>query len=387
MELSREDALRLNVLLAGELHAIRIDESAMIVHGLSARGEAQIKLNPCGRSDHYLRLVRETISGHVLGSPGGYPVYLNRWTRMGQARDESLAQLLKLGEPEAVCAVVHAPGLTEALAWRAWWAMPSAENARGMLRQEAVVRSSLGPVLAEYLVDYLPFETEPSTTVETVRVVLQPRPLIKPDVRQGIWNKAKHKTSYLVGFLLACPDELPQPRAPRSGVEQCAARLKPLLAAPNPFAEQLLRVWSARGQSFLSVAEQVLRKPADQDIVLLLFKAIADYFRSVRIGDAPEADMETLMTEAMRVSADEGGIDSEQRAALRAVMQRCPECRPDIEGMLVLARLGYPAVRSVFSRTTAIGSLMRRKLDPVTRHLFAYLRQLQGAVGSSAPLP
>ncbi|MFZ0255423.1 MAG: sulfur reduction protein DsrS [Gammaproteobacteria bacterium] len=378
MELSREDALRLNVLLAGEVHAIRIDESAMTVYGLSERGEAQIKLNPCGRSDHYLRLVRETISGQVLGSPGGYPVYLKRWTRMGQARDESLAQLLKLGEPEAVSAVVHARGLTEALARHAWWAMPSAENARSMLLRTAVLNSSLGPVLAEYLVDYLPFETEPSTTVETVRLVLQQPLLISPEVRQGIWNKAKHKTTYQVGFLLACPDDLPELRAPRPGVKASAARLEPLLAASNPFAQQLVRVWSASGQSFVSTVEQVLRKPADQDIVLLLFKAIAGYFQSVRMGDEPEADMETLMMQAARWCAQDSDISTEQQAALRELIQCCPECKPDIEGMLVLACLGYPAVRPVFSRTTAIGSLMRKKLESVTCHLFAYLRQLQG---------
>lgn len=382
MELSREDALRLNVLLAGEVHAIRIDESAMTVYGLCERGEAQIKLKPCGRNDHYLRLVRETISGHVLGSPGGYPVYLKRWTRMGQARDESLTQLLKLGEPEAVSAVVHARGLSEILARRAWWAEPSAENARSMLRRTAVVNSTLGPVLAEYLLDYLPFETEPSTTVETVRLVLQQPPLISPEIRHGIWNKAKHKTTYQVGFLLACPDDLPQPRGPRPGVQPSAARLEPLLAASNPFAQQLVRVWSASGQSFLYAAEQVLRKPADQDIVLLLFQAIASYFQSVRMGDEPEADLETLMRQAARFCRDDGDIGTKQQAALRQVLQCCPECRADLEGMLVLARLGYPAVRPVFSRTTAIGSLMRRKLESVTCHLFAYLRQLQGQGGS-----
>jgi len=45
-ELSPEDELRLNVMMAGEIQAVRIDESAMIVHGLSSRGEASIKLHP-----------------------------------------------------------------------------------------------------------------------------------------------------------------------------------------------------------------------------------------------------------------------------------------------------------------------------------------------------
>ena len=116
MELSSEDSLRLNVLLANPLQAVRIDESSMTVHALSDQGEASVKLNPRGRDDQYLKKVRELLSSQVLGSPGGYPVFLRRWTRMGQARDNSLEQLLLLGEPEAVVAAVSAQGLTDELA-------------------------------------------------------------------------------------------------------------------------------------------------------------------------------------------------------------------------------------------------------------------------------
>ena len=160
MELTPEDALRINVLLAGTIDAIRIDESRMTVYALSEKGEAKVQLNPNCRDESYLRCVRETLSSHVLGSPGGYPVYLKRWTRMGQARDETLESLLKLGEPEAVIAVVNASGITDELARRAWWASQTSDNARCMLRQEAVVHGKMGPVLAEFLVEFLPFEEE-----------------------------------------------------------------------------------------------------------------------------------------------------------------------------------------------------------------------------------
>ena len=155
IELSSEDSFRLNVLLANKPQAVRIDESRMIVHGLSERGEAKVRLNPTARAEQYVRAVRELISGHVLGSPGGYPVYLRRWTRMGQMRDESLEQLLLLGEPEAVVAAVCSPGLTDELARRAWWAMEDAENARRMLNNRAVVEGEMGKVLARYLVEHL----------------------------------------------------------------------------------------------------------------------------------------------------------------------------------------------------------------------------------------
>ena len=148
MELCNEDALRLNVLLHQDLRAIRIDESAMVVHALTAQGEARVVLNPNCRTERYLRLVRSLFSTHFLDSPGGYPVHLKRWTRMGQARDESLGRLLLLGEPEAVVAVVHAQGLTDELAARAWWAMPNAENARRMLEKSSVVQGDTGRELA-----------------------------------------------------------------------------------------------------------------------------------------------------------------------------------------------------------------------------------------------
>ena len=70
MELSSEDSLRLNVLLANA-KAIRIDENTCSVCGLSLSGEAKIKLNPNCRADRYLRYVRELLSSAVLGSPGG----------------------------------------------------------------------------------------------------------------------------------------------------------------------------------------------------------------------------------------------------------------------------------------------------------------------------
>ncbi len=62
MDLTPEDALRINVLLASQVQAIRIDESRMTLVALSGKGEAKIQLNPNCRDDSYLRRVRETLS-------------------------------------------------------------------------------------------------------------------------------------------------------------------------------------------------------------------------------------------------------------------------------------------------------------------------------------
>ena len=174
MDLSPEDSLRLNVLLSQGLQAVRIDESRMIVHALTERGEAKVPLNANCRPDQYIRDVKALLSSHSLGSPGGYPVYLKRWTRMGQAKDDSLEQLLLLGEEEAVVAVVHAQGLTNEVARRAWWCMPTSDNARRMLEKDDVIKGDMGPVLAEFLIEHLPFEEEPLAMIDSVTAALQP---------------------------------------------------------------------------------------------------------------------------------------------------------------------------------------------------------------------
>ncbi len=374
-DLSAEDSLRLNVLLASKPQAIRIDESSMTVCGLTERGEAKVRLNPTCRDERYLRYVRELISGHVLGSPGGYPVYLKRWTRMGQARDESLEQLLLLGEPEAVVAVVHANGLTNELARRAWWAMPTAENARRMLERRSVADGGIGPVLAEFLVEFLPFEEEPLAVIESVRLVLQPG-LVDGQTRLDLWKRGRNKNAYHVGFLAATPEDLPEPEPPRDDAEALLPRIEPLAAAGNPYARQLLRVLSGAGQSFLRTAGQVMKRPGSQDLVNVLFDVIARYFSEVRPDADPEAELDVLIRDAESWIYGQSGSCP---AGLAELVGAVPELRPELRALLILSRLGYPVVRPVFSHTTAIGSLMRRKLEPITTPLLREIACLRGS--------
>ena len=147
MELSSEDNLRLNVLLRQNLKAIRIDESRMIVYALTDRGEAQVPLNPNCREEKYLLGVRELFSTHVLGSPGGYPVYLKRWTRMGQARDEqSMARLLLL---VSQLNILPAPKNTPFRVRRLWWRATRPWMGEGRTTQEQLSRPDVA-IMAGY---------------------------------------------------------------------------------------------------------------------------------------------------------------------------------------------------------------------------------------------
>lgn len=367
-ELSAEDNLRLNVLLASKPLAIRINESRMTVEGLTEKREARIMLNPVGRSEAYLRRVRESISGHVLGSPGGYPVYLKRWTRMGQMRDESLAQLLLLGEPEAVVAAVCAPGLSDELARRAWWVMEDAENARRMLGSAAVVHGEMGKILARYLVEHLPFETEPVTMIETVRLVLQPG-LIDQVGREELWKRGDRKNALRVGFLIATPDDLPLLARPRDDALELGERLAGLADAGNTPAATLLQAMSATGQGFLAACADILDKPANQDVVNTMLDIIAVHFGALRPEGRAKHTLEELLAEA-----EEYLLATE----VEACVSLAPEWAAELRALRVLSGLSYAVVRPVLAGSTAGGSLMRRKLAPVMGPLLGQLQVLQG---------
>lgn len=372
MALSAEDNLRLNVLLAQELHAVRIDESKMMVFALTAKGEAKIPLNAIGKDEKYIKEVKALLSTHVMGSPGGYPVYLKRWTRMGQAREESLAQLLLLGEPEAVVAAVHAPGLSDELAARAWWAMPTSENARRMLEKQAVVDGETGKVLADFLIEFLPFEEDQSDMIESVRLVLQPG-LISQEEKEKLWKKTKNKRSFYVGFLLASADDLPLEVDAHLEYEKIVPQISDLIEQGNPYALMLEKILSARGQAFLKTVEDALKKPGNQDVVVSLLAAVANYFTSIVPENFSEHDIQLICSEAESLCSN----NSEIKDVLDSIQGEVENVQKYLCAMTVLACLSVKLVNPIFARTDAIGTVMRKKIKPVTDPVFEQLNVLR----------
>ncbi len=364
MELAPEDALRLNVMLANRPQAVRIDESRMILYALSEKGEMEIPLNPTVKDELYLKWVRELLSTQVLGTPAGYPLHLQRWTRMGHLRLENVEALLLLGEPEAVVAVVHSQDLTDELARRAWWAMEDAENARQMLRNRRIVAGEMGPKLARWLVEFLPFETEAEKIMDTLTLVLQPG-LVDAGVRDELWKRARRKNAYYIGFLASTPDDLPQAGAPSPLLSKWAGALGELADGGNAIAALLQRVLSPVGQVWLATFKRVLEKPVNQDVVNRALEVAADYFAAARPEGPADATLEALEEEAARWL--------EEAAQAQAVAQACPDSEGHLRALRVLSGSGYGVVRPVFSKTDAIGTLMRRKLEPV---MTPYLEQV-----------
>jgi hypothetical protein len=374
MNLSNEDNLRMNVLLHQDLHAIRIDESKMIVYGLSDKGEAKVPLKANCKDEVYIKQIKELISTHVLGSPGGYPIFLRRWTRMVQSRThESIERLLLLGEPEAIVAVVNADKVSNEIARRAWWALPTAANARCLLRHNDVINGDMGKILAEFLVEFLPFEEEPRAMIESARLVLQ-KDLVTDEVKSDLWKKGQRKNALLVGFLKTLPNDLPVESVEHTKFKELEDKLSSL--KDNVYSIIIMRLFSKTGQAYLHTVEAVLKKPSNQDVVILLFKSIKDYFEKTRPNQIEYQDIDLLLSDANKYV----DITATQFDDLKAVLELAPELSSIIRAIIILSLVDESLLSPVFARTDAIGSLMRKKIDHITRPLLKEISTLKNSV-------
>ena len=367
--LSSEDTLRLNIMLAKKPRAIRIDESRMMIFALIDSGEVKFKITSQGNDSAYLKLVRQFLSSYVLSSPGGYPVYLKRWTRMRQTRsNESLKKLLLLGEPEALTAVIYSSSLDKELATYAWWVSPNAEHARRMLECSAVTQSELAYELANFLIEFLPFETEPRNIIDSVRLVLQ-ADLISERVKADLWHAGEKKNVYYVGFLLAIPDHLPgyhEVHLDRAFIDEQLADFR-----QNPFTQCLLHLLSGAGQGFLKTTALVLNKSVNQDVCICLFDAIKKYFSQLPLN-ANHREIEAIELECCRLI--------ENDPILAALISRLPDHQEKLKAMLSLSMVSSTLLEGIFSLTDASGSVMRKKIKHIIDPLMQWFVALNPSV-------
>jgi hypothetical protein len=368
VEVNREDTLRLQVLLVRS-KAIRIDQSRMMVHGLTNDGEQSVTLSPGKVPDvRYLRAVRAMLSSQAIDSPGGYPVFLKRWTRMGQLDSARLASLLKLGEPEAVIAVACAPSLTSELGRLAWWALPEAETARFLLEHENVKHD---PLLCEelvvFLLDHLPFELDPLTISESVRLILS-APCAPAHLIISLWRKGPRKTSILLGFIKADPFNLPTTQAHADSGGQ--PLLPPLPAIFDAKQAALLgQLLSHQGQILLESCLRILERPADQEIVVECLETLARILLPIRPDAEPCESVSTI----------DALIDTMIHQHLGSDFRQHP-LASRLRALWFLSLTGERLVRSYFARSSTVGSLMRKQLAPI---LDPVSDQLRLAVGGS----
>ena len=80
---------------------------------------------------------------------------------------------------------------------------------------------------------------------------------------------------------------------------------------------------------------------------------------------------------AQVMMAGEPAVDDESNQSLQQLIQACPEGVHQIRAMLVLALLGEAVLNPVFSKTDAIGTVMRKKLKPVTDPIHEHITILK----------
>lgn len=364
MQLSNADSLRLNVLLAQSLKAIRINESSMTVHALTDKGEAKVALNPTVRDEQYLRWVRELLSVKITGSPGGYPVYIKTWTRMGHA-DNTLKHMLLLGEPEAVIAVVYSPSVSHEIGVRAWWAHPTIEVARRLMEYPEVVAGELGLELAKFLMEFLPFEECQIDVVDMVRLCLQGT-LISDQQKKELWTRATRRNPYYVGFLHTDPNQIPLKASPSRHHSALKKQLQSLLDDNNIYAHTFCRTLSEEGQRWLQTLKNSLKKPVDQGVVISLFTAIKHFF------DLPFAEKRGAHSIEIALQRAEDAITPSDKHSneLNALLERLDKQYLDkFLALMLLAQLGENTLTPIFSGNESVGKVMRRRLNPLTEPL------------------
>jgi len=369
MQLSNEDNLRLNVLLSQTLRAIRINESTMTVYALTDKGEAKVVLNPTLRDEQYLRLVRELLSLKITGSPGGYPVFIKRWTRMGHT-DNTLEHMLLLGEPEAVVAVVHATDLSHDIGVRAWWANPTTEVAMRLMEYPAVAQGELGKELADYLMEFLPFEETQLNIVNMVRLCLQSG-LLDEDERQALWARAKRRNPFYVGFAHADPAQIPLDQSAHDLLNDISKQLKPLVENDNVYAITLCDLLSDKGQKWLNTLKLSLKKPVDQDVVISLFTAISQYFKLPLCDPRGQREIEMAISYSNQLCSkpNDETIKKPNKELSTLINTLAPNHLSLIDAMLVLAQLGEHTLIPIFSGNESVGTVMRKRLLPLTTPL------------------
>ena len=363
MVLTNEDSLRLHVLM-GQAQAIRIDEENMTIIGLSANEVYEVVLNCVDNKKKYLKLVRETLSTLALGTPGGYPLFIRRWTRSGSIETDRLEKLLCLGEPEAVIAVAASPLLSAQLAKKVWWCLPTCEVARLMLPNKAVSASETGPKLCDFLLDFLPFEDNSRIIIETVCLLLNSKLLNNKQINQ-LWRQARGNATYMVGFLNAGYKYLPDLNKNRS-----AKKITSYKTGHKQLDHLLSLSLSDTGQLYLETCKKSLSIAIDMDTVVDTLSAINKFFDPIQINSSLPRSPADLK------SASQKNFDFLDLNLIGICEEDVEDFLQKINAMITLSLVGEPLVAPVFARMDAVGSLMRRKLSSTLAPVFDSLEVL-----------
>ena len=122
------------------------------------------------------------------------------------------------------------------------------------------------------------------------------------------------------------------------------------------------------GQNYLQTVEKVIDKVADQEVMIALVRALQVYFRktwpidySVEYRRLPE-EIDNAVAAMMQTSETE----QHSLAMIAQVLQHTLHLNQKVEALLKLSLVGESLLNPIFSQTDAVGSVMRKRLQPVT---------------------
>ena len=332
--LTPEDILRLNALMTLS-SAIRIDEYKMSVFGLTALGEEKkVRLNPRGDEHQYLKAVHDLLISKVLGTMGGYPAYLKRWSRMGDLSLQNLASLLKLGNIQAVIAVANVKILPVDILPLVWWCAintdKQAEIARYLLARKEVVAHDIGKEIAHYLLDFLPFIQNTVELMDSVNLLLQDN-LISEESKMKLWQQGQRNSVFLIAFLERLAHQLPKTN-------------RVYLKSQAQGVLYLEKINSFMGQIFLNTCTIVLKKINQEYVLYRLLDALGKYCAHPLIQK-----MDTL-----------GKIEAQVNVAISTLLPNT--CTEKVRARLFLAGISERLVVQSIARYGLTGSTIRKKL-------------------------
>jgi len=168
------------------------------------------------------------------------------------------------------------------------------------------------------------------------------------------------------------PDDLPVSTSANPNLKNIETELASL--NNNVYANILLRLLSQQGQAFLHTVESVMKKPSNQDVVISLFDTLSDYLSDVCPNDVKYDDIDKLISDVEKYVE----ISALQLDDMKEVLAISSDLSESIKSIVILSLLGESLLTPVFSRTDAIGSLMRKKLDHIISPLLKEISVLKG---------
>jgi hypothetical protein len=207
-----------------------------------------------------------------------------------------------------------------------------------------------------------------------VRLCLQGE-LVSAEEREKLWNRAKRKNPFYIGFLHADAMHIPLPAKPHRQHAEVSTQLATLTATGNPYANAFSSTLSSTGQNWLRTLQLALEKPVDQEVVISLFIAIDKRFPLPLPESRGVRDLNTALQRAEAFCHADDTCPPDAKA-VRDTLN--PNTLPLFKAMLILAQMGEDSLIPYFGGNDSVGSVMRKRLEPLTKPLLAQTQVLIG---------